>query len=91
MSINKTQNLIIESQEELFEALSDECCEQLTGGKKWWKKVTKKLEKWTLKVLNNSDNSATQTAGTTGLAGYTGGEIALEESGMMGGGQLDGH
>ncbi|GAA6619086.1 hypothetical protein [Scytonema sp. NUACC26] len=91
MSINRNQNLTIESQEELFEALSDECCEQLTGGKSWWKKFTKKVEKYTVKTLANSANEVTQLGGMTALGVYTAGEIALEEAGLVGSGQLDGN
>jgi hypothetical protein len=89
MSINK--NLIFENQEELFEDLSDECCEQITGGKSWWKKVTKTVERATVKTLNNSGSAVTQAGGMTALGLYTAGELALEATGIAGKDQIDGN
>lgn len=71
--------------------MSDECCEQLTGGKSWWKKVTKAVSYATIKTLNNSTNAVTQAGGMTALGLYTAGELALEVTGMVGEGQLDGN
>jgi hypothetical protein len=89
MFINK--NLIFENQEELFEDLSDECCEQITGGKSWWKKVTKTVERATVKTLNNSGSAVTQAGGMTALGLYTAGELALEATGIVGKNQIDGN
>ncbi|MEH2232689.1 MAG: hypothetical protein V7K71_24175 [Nostoc sp.] len=91
MSINKNESLKIENQEELFEVLSDECCEQLTGGKSWFKKAVKVVSKATIKTLNNAGNGVTQAGGMTALGLYTAGELALEATGMVGEGQLDGN
>ncbi|MEH2159005.1 hypothetical protein [Nostoc sp.] len=91
MSINKNESLTIENQEELFEVLSDECCEQLTGGKSWWKKVTKTISHATIKTLNNAGGAVTQAGGMTALGLYTAGELALEATGMVGENQLDGN
>lgn len=89
MSINKS--LINENQEELFEVLSDECCEQITGGKSWWKKVTKTVEHATIKTLNNTGNAVTQYGGMSALGVYTAGELALEATGIVGSNQIDGN
>ncbi|WP_375505728.1 hypothetical protein [uncultured Nostoc sp.] len=91
MSINKNKNLIVENQEELFEVLSDECCEQITGGKSWWKKVTKTVEHATIKTLNNAGSAVTQAGGMTALGLYTAGELALEATGIVGKNQIDGN
>ncbi|MEH1848407.1 MAG: hypothetical protein V7L25_26360 [Nostoc sp.] len=91
MFIKKNESLLIEKQEELFEFLSDECCEQITGGKSWWKKATKAIEHATIKTLNNAGNGVTQAGGMTALGLYTAGELALEATGMVGENQIDGN
>ncbi|MEH2366912.1 hypothetical protein [Nostoc sp.] len=90
MSINKNETLTIETQEELFEVLSDECCEQLTGGG-FWKKFKKTFDHVVIKTLNNTGNDVVKVGGTSALGLYTLGELALEETGMVGSGQIDGN
>ncbi len=90
MSINKNESLTIETQEELFEVLSDECCEQLTGGG-FWKKLKKTFDHVVIKTLNNTGNDVVKVGGTSALGLYTLGELALEETGMVGPGQIDGN
>ncbi|GAX44283.1 hypothetical protein NIES4075_53010 [Tolypothrix sp. NIES-4075] len=91
MSINKNESLTIENQEDLFEVLSDECCEQLTGGKSWWKKVTKTFDHVVIKTLNNAGNDVVKVGGTSALGVYTAGELALEATGIVGKNQIDGN
>ncbi|MEH2090666.1 hypothetical protein [Nostoc sp.] len=91
MSINKNESLTIENQEELFEVLSDECCEQLTGGKSFWKKIKKGFDHVVIKTLNNSGNAVVSVGGTSALGLYTAGELALETTGLVGDGQIDGN
>ncbi|MDF5706922.1 MAG: hypothetical protein PUP90_04375 [Nostoc sp. S4] len=93
MSINKNESLglAIENQEELFEVLSDECCEQLTGGKSFLNKFKKGFDRVVIKTLNNAGNGVTQAGGMTALGLYTAGELALEVTGMVGENQLDGN
>ncbi|MEH2067046.1 MAG: hypothetical protein V7K47_02540 [Nostoc sp.] len=91
MSINKNENLTIENQEELFEVLSDEYCEQLTGGKSFLKKFKKGFDHVVIKTLNNAGSAVTQAGGMTALGLYTAGELALEATGMVGENQLDGN
>lgn len=91
MSINKNESLTIENQEDLFEVLSDEYCEQLTGGKSFWQKVKKTFDHVVIKTLNNSGNAVVSVGGTSALGLYTAGELALEATGIVGPGQIDGN